>query len=133
MDYIAIFNNNPTDGGTDGSEVSQDRVMNNPISAVVNSGDSKIVKCAVRCVSGYHVSGDLHIAAVIYDEETGEYERDYDYIKVSDAEDGSYSSSIDLSNVGDTNKVFWVKIFGMNSPGTLTAGLRLEGTVVANA
>ena len=84
-------------------------------------------------MSGYHVSGDLHIAAVIYNKETGEYENDYDYVKVSDAEDGSYSSSIDLSNVGDTNKVFWVKIFGMNSPGTLTAGLRLEGTVVANA
>ncbi len=127
MQYIGIFNGNPTAGGTDGAEVSQNGVQSNPISTAIRTGTTT-VKCAVRCAAGYVADGNITIKAVT--KQNGGYIDGNDYVKLSTTQNGTYGNSITLSGVTAVNKLFYVKLSAGADAGTYTAGaLRLTGAV----
>ena len=125
---VGIFNGNPTAGGTDGAEVSQNGVLSNPISASIRTGTQKI-KCAVRCETGMHADGALQIKVVT--RTGGGYQDGHEGIKVCTTQNGTYADSISLSNVDDTNTLFWVRLAAGQQAGTdATGALRLQGVIV---
>ena len=54
-DYFHIYTNNPTVGQKDGTVISEARSFTSPLSVTLDAaeGAETIVKCAVRCDSGY--------------------------------------------------------------------------------
>lgn len=62
-DYIHLYMNNPTAGATDGTQVSEDHAFTAPISAVLNASnnESKVIKMAIRCASGYGTVGNVEL------------------------------------------------------------------------
>ena len=61
--YINVYMNNPTEGETDGTAVS-DGNFNSPISFVLDASqnESKVQKCAIRTESGYVTTGETTIS-----------------------------------------------------------------------
>ena len=120
MEYISIFNGNPTAGARDGAEVSQNGVLSNPVSADVeiDAVSGTVVTCAIRCQSGYEADGNVTITSGLSN--------------VTVSLDGqNWSDSIDVSGVDDTNTLFYVQIEPGANLGTETGVLELAGTVVA--
>ena len=118
MEYIAIFKNNPTSGGTDGVEVSSGGLGSSPIEATLNMGTNNVQVCAVRCASGCSASTVTLTSTKAW-------------LTLS-VDNTTYSDSISLSNVGDTNKLFYAKITAGSSTGVETGSVELEATVVRN-
>lgn len=129
MQYIAIFTGNPTAGGTDGAEVSQDGVMSTPVTAGIAVGGSDvIVPLAVRCASGYEADGNITVS--VETKSGSNYSAGNEFVKVATSQNGSYGNSITLSGVDDTNTLFYCKLKANAAAGTYTsAALRLQGTV----
>lgn len=71
-EYFHIYMNSPTAGGTDGTAVSEDHAFTAPISAVLNAtnAESKIIKLAVRCESGYETVGNVTLKKLYWDGST---------------------------------------------------------------
>lgn len=127
MQYIAIFNGNPTANARDGAEVSQGDVLSNPVKASVSAGSDAVVKCAVRCASG--LSCDSASIDVIT-KANGSYTIGSDYAKVSESASGPWTNTISIADVSDVNSIFYVKLTGLPVAGSYTAyGLRLSGVV----
>ena len=102
--YIGLYMNNPTAGGTDGTAVSLDGSETAPLSVILDAAanEAKTVKCAVRCGSGYKTSGDTTISF------EGESAAKW---SAADTEGGTFSSSLTISDsVGATNRVFFVRV-----------------------
>ena len=101
--YIGLYMNNPTAGGTDGTAVSLDGSETAPLSVILDAAanEAKTVKCAVRCGSGYKTSGDTTISF------EGESATKW---SAADTEGGTFSASLTISDsVGATNRVFYIK------------------------
>ena len=66
--YHHFYMNNPTAGGTDGTQISEDRAFTAPLSVVLDAtaNESKAVKLAVRCLTGYETVGSTTIAPYYY-------------------------------------------------------------------
>jgi hypothetical protein len=67
--YHHFYMNNPTAGGTDGTQISEDRAFTAPLSVILDAtkNESKAVKLALRCVDGYETVGDSVIAPYYWD------------------------------------------------------------------
>lgn len=109
-DYLHIYTNNPTAGGTDGTEVSNG-TGTSPIAITVDieEGAGKAAKCALRCDAGFAVDGYVRLYF------TGETKRkwciamDENYSSSMEAEfEASWDSELGLSDIGSTNTIFWV-------------------------
>lgn len=101
--YISIYMNNPTAGEKDGTAVSLDGSQTAPVSVTLDaaSGESKTVKCAVRCGSGYKTSGETAISF------EGESAAKW---STGDTEDGAFSASLSIpDSIGETNRIFYVR------------------------
>lgn len=61
--YYHLYMNNPTAGAADGTKVSEDHAFTAPISAVLNASnnESKLIKLAIRCESGYETVGNVTV------------------------------------------------------------------------
>lgn len=133
--HIHLYMNNPTADGVDGTEISSDETL--PLSVKLNASqaESKAVKVAVRCDSGYVIDGDTEI-----------YFEGTNAAKWQVAEDNSYSdadtalsmalwqSSLTIADVAATNKIFWVKATSTtdeNPQNDRTVDLIAEGLVKA--
>lgn len=102
--YINVYNNNPNAGLTDGSVVSTGGVYDNPISVSLNAStnESKTVKLAIRCESGFTTSGSTTIG------ELGDTNNRWQLSLSGD--DGTWANSITIATpIGATNTVFWAK------------------------
>jgi len=117
MEYIAIFKNSPTAGGTDGVEVSTG-LMTSPIEAELNTGNTNTQTCAVRCASGCSASS-VELTSVT------------NWLTLS-ADNTTFSDTITLTNVGDTNKLFYVKFTAGSSVGVENGAIELVASVVRN-
>ena len=107
---LHIYMNNPTEGSKDGTEVSSGTELA-PISVLLDAGkgEQKAVKCAVRCESGFHIDGVLAIKFVGDHADKWKAATDNKYTAETALESADWKDSIVLSDVGDTNVIFWVK------------------------
>ena len=135
MAHIHLFMNNPTSGGTDGTEISSnDNTL--PLTVILDASEAeeKAVKVAVRCDTGFEVEGNTSI-----------YFEGTNAAKWHVAEDNSFTSdtaltlalwesTLTIANVANTNIVFWVKATSAtteNPQNDRTVKLVAEGLVVA--
>lgn len=135
MAHIHLYMNNPTEGGTDGTEISsEDNTL--PLTVILDASEAeeKAVKVAVRCDSGFAVNGDTDI-----------YFEGTNAAKWQVAEDNSFTSdtaltlalwqnTLTIADVAATNIVFWVKATSAtteNPQNDRTVKLVAEGLVVA--
>lgn len=72
--YHHLYMNNPTAGKNDGTQISEDRTFLSPLSVVLDASknESKVIKCAVRCETGYETVGNLTITPVYWNGTTYE-------------------------------------------------------------
>lgn len=110
--YINIYQGNPTEGGIDGTCVSEGDASE-PINVTLDAdnNETKTFKLAVRCVEGYHSVGD-----VVISDNSNRW-------SFSLAEDGAFADSITVSAVDSVNSIFWAKASctEADSPSTDTA------------
>lgn len=111
MAHIHLFMNNPTAGGTDGTEISGgDETL--PLAFTLNAAnsDTKVEKCAVRCDANYSLQGGASIYAVGDNSDKWQFATDDNFADTDTALNfGLWQSQITLDNVADTNVIFWVK------------------------
>lgn len=125
--YINVYKNNPTAGGTDGTAVSTGGAYTDPITVSLDASqsESKKVKLAIRCETGYETSGNTVIA------DSGDTN---DRWKLCLTENGTYADSITISStIGTTNVVFWAQASSANteSPSTdRSVSLQVTATIV---
>lgn len=114
---LHLYMNNPTTGSTDGTEISSDTNVL-PLNIVLDAtqNEEKAVKCAVRCDSGYEVEGDVTVYLEGTNADKWSLAPDDNYEDSDTAVlDNLFASAIILTDVGSTNKVFWVKAASSSS------------------
>lgn len=126
--YINIYKNNPTAGGTDGTAVSTDGAYTSPITVTLDASqsESKKVKLAIRCETGYTTSGNTVIS------DNGDTN---DRWKLCPTENGTYTDSITISStIDDTNTIFYAQASSASTetPATdRTVSLRVATAILA--
>lgn len=112
MAHHAIYINNPTAGTTDGTKISSG-TGTQPLKATLDATQSEtaIIKCAVRCDSGYKIESDTTIFFIGDTADKWQVAEDNDYDNATIAgQMCEWQSEITLESVTSVNKVFWVKV-----------------------
>lgn len=102
-EWINIYMNNPTAGGTDGTAISTDGTYTAPLKVQLDASqnETKTVKLAIRTETGYKTSSDTTICDV---NDTS------DRWKLSLTENGTFEDTITIANSIDTgNTIFWAR------------------------
>ena len=136
--HLRIYMNNPTAGGVDGTEISSgDDTLPLSITLDASKAESKAAKCAVRCDSGYLIDGDTDIYAEGTNAAKWQFAPDNNYADADIALNmGVWSSTLTISDVAATNKVFWVKAMSATTEdpqNDRSVKIYAEGLVVAAA
>ena len=121
MDLIGIFMGNPTAGQRNGVEVSTDGLMTAPVEASIDRSSSTVITCAVRCESGCTCDSAVLSAVDENDNAAG-------WLTLSN-DNNTFSNSITITNIGDTNKLFYARIQSGSTVGVKTAAIKVVGTV----
>lgn len=135
MSQIHIYMHNPTAGEVDGTEISGgDETLPLTLTLDASKAESGAAKCAVRCDSGYSLSGGATIYATGTNSDTWTFSADNSYTSASDAMIfGSWQPQIVIQDVDDTNKIFWAKATTTTQTTTMndrTVDIVAEGLVV---
>lgn len=111
MSQIQLYMNNPTAGAVDGTEISGgDETLPLTLTLDASKAESGAAKCAVRCDSGYSLSGGATIYATGTSSDTWTFAADNSYTSASDALTfATWQDTIVVPDVDDTNKIFWAK------------------------
>lgn len=111
MAHFAIYMNNPTAGSIDGTRISEgDQTL--PLTATLDASQSEttIMKCAIRCDSGYVISSDTTISFSGDTASKWKVAEDNDYSDATiAAQMCTWQDEISIESVTAVNKVFWVK------------------------
>lgn len=111
MAHHAIYINNPTANAQDGTKISSG-TGTTPLKATLDSTQSEtvVIKCALRCDSGYKIENDATIYFVGDTADKWQVAEDNDYSNATiAAQMCDWQSEITLESVTSVNKVFWVK------------------------
>lgn len=103
MSLISIFKNNPTEGLTDGTQVSTGTDYSEPINFTLDASQNETatVKLAIRTNSGYATSGTTTIS------DNGDTN---DRLKLCWTENGTYTDELTTNDsIGAANKIFYCK------------------------
>ena len=135
-ELLHIYMNNPTEGGKDGTEVSSGTELA-PISVLLDAGkgEQKVVKCAVRCESGFHIDGALTIKFIGDHSDKWKAAINNGYTTETALESAEWKDSIGLSNVGAANAIFWVKALSTadeNPQNDTSVDIQAEGLLVSD-
>lgn len=110
--HLHLYMNNPSEGLRDGTEISAgDGTLPLTFLLEVNTAGTKCQLCAVRCDEGFYVNG----TTTILKEGTsaGKWKFAYissNFVTAEEAlENAEWLDTLDIANVADTNKTFWVK------------------------
>lgn len=108
---INIYAGNPTEGLTDGTILSSDQSYSSPLSLTLDAaiGETKIVKLAIRCQTGFATEGVTTIS---------DFNDINERWKLCLTEDGEYADSIQIiDSIGDTNVIFYAKATSYTTEG----------------
>ena len=135
-ELLHIYMNNPTEGGKDGTEVSSGTELS-PISVLLDAGkgEQKVVKCAVRCESGFHIDGALTIKFVGDHADKWKAAMDHNYTTDTVLTVADWKDEIALSGVGTVNVIFWVKAMSSSDEqpqSDVSVDLQAEGLLVSD-
>lgn len=136
MAHLHLYMNNPTVGGVDGTEISSG-TETLPLSLTLDASqaETKAAKVAVRCDSGYQVDGDTSIYFEGTNAAKWQVAADDEYEDVETAlAMAQWASTLTISNVAATNKIFWVKATSSETEdpqNDRTTDLIAEGLVIA--
>jgi hypothetical protein len=129
--YINIYNNNPTSGATDGTAVTTDGSYGNAVRVELDAAqsESKIVKLAVRTVTGFYADN-----VYITSETTGDVPKRWSFGLDPD-DPTSFNSGLSLTDaVYDSNYIFYAKATSSTDELPLTdksEKLKLTATIYA--
>lgn len=133
--YINLYTNNPTHGGTDGTVVSSNGAQTSPFSVTLDASQSetKYIKGAVRCQNGYYTVGDTVISF------TGTTSNKWSIAPYTADSDNmsalTFTDSLTISNQINANNVcFWLKVSSdaTEEPSTdITTSVQLSATIAA--
>ena len=133
---MALVEANPTAGAVDGTEISSgDETL--PLSATLDASqsESKAMKVAVRCDSGYQVEGNTEIYFEGTNAAKWQVAADDNYSDATSAMNlANWNSTLTLGSVSSTNTVLWVKVSsssGEDPQNDRTVDIMAEGLVVA--
>lgn len=135
MSQIHLYMNNPTAGGVDGTEISGgDETLPLTFTLDATQAEMGAEKCAVRCSSGYSLSGGATIYAEGTNSDTWTFAADNSYSSASDALTyATWQNQLVLSDVAATNVIFWAKTISstLDSPSNdRSVDIVAEGLVV---
>ena len=135
-ELLHIYMNNPTEGSKDGTEVSSGTELA-PVSVLLDAGkgEQKVVKCAVRCESGFHIDGELTIKFIGDHADKWKVASNNGYTAETALESAEWKDVISLQNVRDTNTVFWVKALSTTDEvpqQDTSVDIQAEGFLVSN-
>lgn len=128
--YINIYSGNPTEGLTDGTLVSTGNLQTAPVTVTLDASinESKKIKLAIRCESGYETLGDTTIS---------DSNDTNDRWKFSLSENGTFADSITISStIGATNVIFWAQASSSDSENPVrdsSVSIRIATTIQAAA
>ena len=111
MAHMHFFMNNPTAGSTDGTEISNDTNVL-PLTLILDASqeESKAAKCAVRCDSGYSISGGASIYASGNNSAKWQFALDNSYADGDTALTFAvWQDTIVAEGVSSVNSIFWAK------------------------
>ena len=144
-EYISLYMNNPTNGGTDGTAVSENMSQTSPVSVVLNAteNETKAVKAALRCSVGYKTSGNTKVSFAFWDGasykdsggsiEKWQVAKDNDFTEETVLNVGEWKNSLEIEDViNSKNYCFWLKIAAdsTEAPHTdKTVSIHIEGTI----
>lgn len=135
MALMHLYKDNPTAGGTDGTEISSG-TESAPVTITLDAsrGESKAAKCAVRCDANYSIEGGVAISFTGTNADKWQVAADNGYTNATALTSASWQSSVTLNNVAATNVIFWVKASSAASElpqNDRSVDLIAEGLVVA--
>lgn len=135
MALLHLYKDNPTAGGTDGTELSSG-TENAPVTITLDASkaETKCAKLAVRCDTGYAIEGDVAISFVGTNASKWQAAVDNSYTSATALSSATWASTITLSNVGAANVCFWVMASSLTSElpaNDRTVDVLAEGLVVA--
>ena len=134
--YINLYTGTVTAGGTDGTAVSTGDTEASPVSVTLNATNSEtaIVKCALRCETGYKTSGDTKITFTGTSAAKWQVAADNSYADATAAAAATFASTLTIStSIAATNTVVWLKALSSadESPANDTGtDLKVDCTVV---
>ena len=144
-EYISLYMNNPTNGGTDGTAVSENMSQTSPVSVVLNAteNEAKAVKAALRCAEGYKTSGKTRVSFAFWDgaayqDSGGSIEKwqvamDSDFTEETALTQAQWKSALEIEEIiSSTNYCFWLKSTADSSeaPHTdKTVSIHIEGVI----
>lgn len=111
MAKIHFYMNNPTAGDTDGTEISNNtNVLPLTLTLDASKEESKAAKCAIRCDSGYSISGGASIYSSGDNSAKWQFALDNNFADSDTALTfATWQDSIVAENVGSANVIFWAR------------------------
>lgn len=110
---ISMYMNNPTSGGTDGTQISTDGAQTSPLSVTLDAtnAESVIKKVALRCDTGYKTEGDTTISFNGTTADKWLIATDANYADAKAAAAATFATTLTIADsIGDTNKILWIKV-----------------------
>lgn len=136
MAHIHWYMNNPTAGGTDGTEISSGTGLS-PLTFNLNASEEEVSaqKVALRCDSGYSIEGSCSVYFAGTTSSLWSAALDNSYTDTAVAlSTADWQSSLTLSNVTTVNSVFWIKAASSSLEGSqndTSVVIHADGVVVA--
>ena len=111
MAKMHFYMNNPTAGATDGTEISNNtEVLPLTLTLDASKEETGAAKCAIRCESGYSISGGASIYASGNNSDKWQFAIDNNYSSADDAiQFGVWQDTIVANGVSSVNSIFWAK------------------------
>lgn len=131
MAHFHVYKDNPTNGGTNGTQVSEGTGLS-PISVTLNATqneESSPITLAIRCESGYTTTGSTVISL------TGTTANKW-ALSTDSTTWQEYGASLTIASaIGATNKLFYIKAKAtsdeINPANDTSVDLHIEATVAA--
>ena len=111
MSKMHFYMNNPTAGATDGTEISNNtNVLPLTLTLDASKEETGVAKCAIRCDSGYSISGGASIYGSGDNSAKWQFALDNDFADSDTALNfATWADSIIADNVNSVNSIFWAK------------------------